>query len=104
MEKLKAWWAKSRWAVWVALGVIVAILALVLRGMLSGGKSIPGGGRLPVPKAIQDQVDRAEEDGLRARVQATAKADSQKEQLNEVMKLDDGAERRKRLAEMLSKT
>lgn len=105
MEKLKAWWAKSRWAVWVVIGVIGAIMVLVLRSILSGKKG--GGAKFelpPIPQVIQDRVNAAEEDGLRARVAASVKAEGQKEQLAEVLKIDDGAERRKRLAEMLSKT
>lgn len=106
MDSLKAWWAKSRWVVWVVIGVIAAIMLLVLRSLFSV-KPKGGGGQFelpPVPKVLQDKVNKAEEDGLRARVEATVKADEQKKQLAEVLKIDDGAERRKRLAEMLSKT
>lgn len=106
MDKLKAWWAKSRWAVWALIGIIFAIMVLVLRSLFQvKGKGDSGKFELPpVPKVIQEKVNKAEEDGLRARVEATAKADEQKKQLAEVLKIDDGAERRKRLAEMLSKT
>lgn len=106
MNKLKAWWAKSRWAVWVVIGVIFAIMVLVLRSLGGGKKQQPIGmfSLPPIPKVIQEKVHKAEEDGLRARVEASVKAESEKKQLAEVMAVDDGAERRKRLAEMLSKT
>lgn len=107
MEKLKAWWAKTRWAVWAVLGVIFGIMVLVFRSLLTSktsGRTVDVPARLPVPKVLQEKVDKAEEDNLRARVAAEAKATVQKEQLEEVLKIDDGAERRKRLAAMLSKS
>lgn len=105
MDNLKAWWAKSRWAVWLIIGIIFAIMVLVLRSLLNV-KPQPGepAGLPPIPKVLQEKVNQAEEDGMRVRVTANAKADEQKKQLDEVLKIDDGAERRKRLAEMLSKT
>lgn len=105
MNQLKAWWAKSRWAVWVVLGVIVAILTLVIRSLL-GGKNTGGsggGGLPPIPKALQEKVERAEEDNLRERVLAKSKADGDRKDIDDIMKIDDGAERRKRLAEKLGK-
>ncbi len=100
MTKLKEWWAKSRWAVWALLGFVVVMLLAMARAFL-GKKVIPG---LPeIPKVLQDKVDKAEEDGLRARVEATTHADDEKKHLDEVLKINDGAERRKRLAELASK-
>lgn len=107
MNQLKAWWAKSRWAVWVVIGVCFAIMVLVLKSLLNvKPKPGEGGGGLmpPVPKVLQDKVDKAQEDNLVARVTAKVKADDDKKKLDDVMKIDDGAERRKRLAEMLAKT
>jgi hypothetical protein len=105
VSQLKAWWAKSRWAVWVVIGVCFAIMVLVLKSLLNVKPKAGEGGLLPpVPKVLQDKVDKAQEDNLRVRVEAKAKADDDKKQLEAVMRIDDGAERRKRLAEMLAKT
>jgi len=104
MTALKVWWAKSRWAVWAIIGLIAVIMLAVLKSLFFGGKPKVGeadAGLPPVPKALQAKVDKAEEDGLKARVEAVAVAGEQKKQLDEVMKIDDGAERRKRLAAML---
>lgn len=105
LAALEAWWHRSRWVVWVVIGVCAIIMLAVLRSLVlkkPGGDS--GGILPPVPKAIQDRVNQAQEDNLRVRVEATVKADDQKKQLADVLKIDDGAERRKRLAEMLAKT
>lgn len=105
MTALKVWWAKSRWAVWALIGLITVIMLAVLKSLFFGGKPKPGQvaepGLPPVPKALQEKVNKAEEDALKARVFATVKASEEKAQLAEVLKIDDGAERRKRLAEML---
>jgi hypothetical protein len=108
MDQLKAWWAKSRWVVWIVIGVCVAIMVLVLKSLFDV-KPKPGagtdGGLMPaIPKVLQDKVDKAQEDNLTARVTAQVKADEDKKKLEEVMKVSDGAERRKRLAELLAKT
>ena len=104
MAAFKAWWAKSRWAVWVVIGVLAVVMLAVLRSLFDV-KPKPGQppGLPPVPKQLQDKVNKAEEDNLVARVESKVKAEEQKKQLQEVMKVDDGTERRKRLAEMLSK-
>ena len=107
LTALKAWWARSRWAVWAIIGVLAVVMLAVLKSLLNV-KHNPADGHepllSPVPKAIQDRVDQAQEDNLRARVEAKVKADDQKKALDDVLKIDDGAERRKRLAEMLAKT
>lgn len=108
MSIFKAWWAKSRWIVWVVIGVCFAIAVLVVKSLFNVKPKpgeVGGGGLMPsVPKVLQDKVDKAQEDNLTARVTAKVKADEDKKKLDEVLKIDDGAERRKRLAEMLSKT
>jgi len=104
MTAFKAWWAKSRWALWVVIGFITSIVLTVLWSLFFSGRPkivTAGVETSPVVRAIQARVDRAEEDGLRARVEATAVAGERKKRLDEVMLLTDGVERRKRLAAML---
>jgi hypothetical protein len=85
------------------LGVVVAILTLVLRSILSGKVRLESGGLPPIPKALQEKVARAEEDNLRERILAKSKADGDRKDIDDIMKIDDGAERRKRFAEKLGK-
>ena len=104
MLAFKVWWAKSRWAVWAFIGFLVVVMLAVLKSLLDV-KPKPGDppGLPPVPKVLQDKVDLAQEDGLRVRVESKVVAEEHKKELEVVMKIDDGAERRKRLAEMLAK-
>jgi hypothetical protein len=104
MAAFKAWLAKSRWAVWAVVGLLVVIVLAVLRSLLDvKPKSGQAPGLPPIPKVLQDKVDKAQEDNLRIRVETKVVAEEHKKELEAVMKLDDGAERRKRLAEMLGK-
>lgn len=103
--QVQAWFHRFRWIIWIVIGVCAVIMLFVLRSLvLKKGGGDSGGLLPPIPKPIQDKVDQALEDNLKVRVEATTKADDQKQQLADVLKIDDGAERRKRLAEMLSKT
>jgi len=104
MTALKVWWAKSRWAVWAVIGLIAVVMLAVLRSLFFGGKPKVGdadAGLPPVPKALQAKVDKAEEDGLVARAVAKAKAEDEKKKLEDIMKIDDGAARRKALSDSL---
>jgi hypothetical protein len=108
MTALKVWWAKSKWAVWALLGLGAAIMLAVLYSLFNQKpKPRPGQptqpGLPPVPKALQDKVDAAEEHALVTQVEARTQAADKKAELTEIAKLDDGAERRKRLAAMLTK-
>ena len=47
-------------------------------------------------------MEKAEEGALIARVEARVKAEEATKELEEIAAVDDGAERRKRLAEMLN--
>jgi hypothetical protein len=100
MNKLIAWWKTSRWAVLIALSVIAAIVGIVLKSFFdrSGGS---GPGIPPPPSELQKKVDAAHEEALKARIQAQAVADEHKARVDEISKIDDGAERRKQLAEYL---
>lgn len=104
MATVKAWWAKSRWAVWVAVGVLAVVMLMVLRSLFDV-KPKPGQpvGLPPVPKVLQDKADKAQEENLLARVEAKVKAEEHRKELETVMKIDAGAERRKQLAALLNK-
>jgi hypothetical protein len=100
MKWLKAQYTRYRYWVWVAAAVAVAILLFVLRGLVVG--SGKGKISLPeIPEALKAKVAKAEEEALVARVEARVTAEQEVKELEEVAKIDDGVERRKRLAKML---
>jgi hypothetical protein len=100
MDKLVAWWKTSKWAVLAVLSGIALIVGFVLRSLFTGSKpSEPG--IPPPPSALKQAVEQAHEDSLKARIVASTQAQEHHEKLAEIAKIDDGVERRKKLAEML---
>jgi anti-sigma-K factor RskA len=103
LAKIRAWLTKGSWALWVALSGVVVVLAFVLRRAFEQRAPEEPVFQLPaVPPKLQQKVEAAQEQALVARVQATAQAEGQKQQLAQVMAIDDGAERRRRLADLLT--
>ncbi len=101
MKRLVSWVKSLRWVAWAVLAVVVVLVIWFVRGLFSGPKT--GTGRLPeVPKKLKEKVAKVEESSLIAKVEARVEADKAKEALDEIAKIDDGKERRKRLAEMLN--
>lgn len=102
--KFWAWVASARWYLLAAISAVLALFVLFLRITKRTPPELPAGQgtALPeVPRPLQDKVRAAEEQALVARVQATAQAEAHREALVEIAKVDDGAERRRRLAAML---
>lgn len=104
--KLKAFWKRSKWVILSVIAVLVAVLAFVLRGLFAPKPEPFLGPDQPQPlppidQRIKDQVVKAEEEALVARVEARVHAETQRMELQEIAKVEDGAERRRRLAEML---
>jgi hypothetical protein len=100
---LLRFWKRSKWVILAVAAACLAVLAVVLRGLIfrepPEGKKID---MLPeVDEALKMKVRQAEEESLVSRVEARVQAETQKQELQEVMKVEDGAERRRRLAEML---
>ena len=96
--KVKAFFARIHWGFWAALLGVAGALAFLLRLLAKPTDTEP----LPsAPVALQAKVAKVEEQALVAKVTATVKAEEQKTQLADIAKVDDGAERRRRLAAML---
>lgn len=101
--KLSALWARWRAGGWVILaalataGVIVWRLVTLKHATLQGPNAEP-----VVPPELASRVAKAEEEALVARVQATTKATEHMTELQTIQAIDDGAERRRRLAAMLT--
>lgn len=107
MAWLRAMWAQSKWVVisvtGVLAGVTVSVLGLILRGLtICSGEGI----RAPRPgpsvsERIKERTEAAEEQALVTRIEAKVRAAGDREQLERIAKVGDGAERRRRLAAML---
>lgn len=104
--KLKAFWKRSKWVILSVAAALVAVLAFILRGLFTKKPSQPVAPDTPQPlppidERIREKVTKAEEEALVARVEARVQAETQRAELDEIAKVEDGAERRRRLAEML---
>lgn len=104
--KFRAFWKRSKWVLLSVIGALVAVLAFVLRGLfVSQPRSAPSSDRSqslpPIDQRLRERVARAEEEALVARVEARTRAETQRETLQEIEKIEDGAERRRRLAALL---
>jgi hypothetical protein len=101
MKSFLAWLKSAKWIALVVLAVGAGVLLLVLRKMFWGPKP-EGPTRLPdVPPALQKKVEKAQEEAIKAKVEAKITAEIDKKEVEEILQIDDGAERRKRLAEKL---
>lgn len=105
MKTLKSIWKSGKWIFLVILAVALAVLGFVIRGLFhSPQDSDSGPKRLPdVPQPLKDKVEKAETEALVAKAEAKVTAEKDKKELETIMKVDDGAERRKRLADLLNR-
>ena len=90
---LKKWW-------WLLVLVAGGLLTLLFRGLIVDSDKklvIPD-----VPNKLKEKVRKAEEDALVVRVEAKVKADTELKKLEDVKKIDDQAERLKRLSALLN--
>lgn len=101
MKQVRAWLAEFRWILWVLAAVVAAFLfAMVSPFLFQQGSD--GATVLPaLPQTVQRKLDAAHEAALIAKTNAITKADTDKGDLKMIAKIDDGAERRRRLAEKL---
>lgn len=92
-------------AVWAGLAVVVAAV-VVLWESIRRAQRVPeparGPDQLPeVPLALQSRVQSVEEQALVSKITATATAEAHKAELAQTLQVEDGAERRRRLAALL---
>jgi hypothetical protein len=102
MKTVVAFLKSMKWVAWIILALGVGILFWFLRGLFDGpgptGKGEDGSYLPPVPKKVQDKVDKAEEDALTTKAGNKATTDAERGELDVIRKIPDGKERRKRLA------
>ena len=100
MKFIKSVFNRAKWLVWAILAVAAVAVLWFFRTLFTADPKAPA--RLPeVPDALKKKVAKAEEDALIARVEAKAEAEHAKEILDNAATINDGEERRKRLAEAL---
>ncbi len=91
---------------WAALGVLTVvglILFAILRLLFTKGPVLVPGKLIPdPPQALLDRKAQAEENALVLKATSQAQTDVKKVELANITKIDDGKERRKRLADFLS--
>lgn len=94
----------SKWLIYSLASFAVVMLTLVVRALFTspGDKDHAKYVLPPAPKALQDAVDKAEEDALKTKVQAAATTDAHTDQLAKIASNPDGVERRKQMAELLN--
>lgn len=102
MKAFVAWLKTAKWILYLILAVALGVLLLVLRRAFFGERP-ERPVRLPdVPEALRRKVEKVEEEALIAKTEAKVTAASEKKEVEEIMKIEDGVERRKRLAAKLS--
>jgi len=89
---------------WSVLSVCSVFIVYFVYKFFSSPKDEPSLIPIQVAKAFQDKVDKAQENALVEKVKATVQAENAHQTLNDILIIDDGAERRKKLAELLSKS
>jgi len=103
--KLKAFWKRSKWVLIAVAGGVLLVVAFLLRGLFArpepakdplDPKPLP-----PIDERIKEHVAKVEEEATVARIEAKVRADTDREQLERINQVEDGAERRRRLAAML---
>jgi hypothetical protein len=101
MKTFLAWLKSAKWLALAVGAVVLGVLLLVLRNLFFGPRP-SGPSRLPdVSPKLREKVAKAEEEALRAKIEAKVQASEDKKDLEEIAKIEDGVERRKRLAEKL---
>lgn len=98
MTTLAVWWKVLKWIFYLILATGVACLVWMVRKAFRKPPPAPS----EPPSALETKVVQVEVEALQARVEAKVTADEDKKKVVEILKVDDGAERRKQLAEMLN--
>jgi len=91
----------AKWVFWLILISALSVLFSLIRSFFSRSH-VPRKNLPDVSERLKAKVEKVEEDALIARVRARVEAEKAEKRLEEIAKVDDGIERRKRLAEYLS--
>lgn len=92
---------QAKWVLYLVFAVVVGVGFALVAPFLSDRKRGGGEGLPRLPEAVQRKLDQVHEEALTAKVKAKVKADEDRIELAEIIAIDDGKERRQRLAEKL---
>ncbi len=102
MTKIVSFLKSTRWILYAALAIGTGVLLFTLRHLFFGDPPKATNYRLPdVPEPLRKKVEAAQEEAVKAKVEAKITAVEDKVAVEEILKIEDGTERRKRLAEKL---
>lgn len=89
-----------KWLLWGLAALVTTCLAVMFKGL-----EVPDKQRKPkrpeLPPKLKQRVRKAEEDAAVARATAKIRHDCHKEELEDIKKIPDDKERRKRLAALM---
>ena len=103
---MKSWLKQVKWFVWLLVACVIGV-AFIFIGpfVLPKDRRVrkPDGTTsadpLPMlPAAVQASLDRVHEEAVAAKVEASVRSEEQRKQLADIQQIDDGVERRRRLA------
>jgi hypothetical protein len=99
---MMTWVSKHvKWFFWGLVAVATTFLALMFKGF-----EVPEKKRKPkipeVPPKLRERVLKAEEDAVFVRAGVKAREKVQQDELEDIRKISNGRERRRRLAELMS--
>ena len=89
---------------WSVLSVCSVFIVYFIYRLFSSSHDKPSAIPIQVAQIFQKKVNQAQENALVEKVKANISAEKSNQALNDILVIDDGAERRKRLAELLSKS
>ncbi len=101
------WLSKHiKWLFWGLIAAVTIFLTVIFKGLKVEPQgesrkkktSIP-----PLPEKVKKRVQHAEEQALVVRAKAKAREEADLEQLETIRQIDNDAERRKRLAELMAR-
>lgn len=101
MGTLKVIATSAKYWILLAVGVVAAVLIVAWR-LGSGRKGKSDLDLFEPPEVLRKAQEKAEEKALVARAETKVRTGIQKKELEDITKLADGKDRRKRLAEFLN--
>lgn len=99
---LTVWLRTVKWWAWAAVGALLSVGAWILTRLFLAPHEVEA--RPPAEAVVRAQANTAaaEEAALAARVEARTEAEAHRTTLTQIAAIPDGAERRRRLADMLT--